>query len=77
MKTSFEKLCLLVILSGWGFGALAANPAAGASSFHLPVRKTYEGRCLVILRPKGEPGQITLKAEADHLKTASIRVRTQ
>jgi len=47
------------------------------SSFHLPLRKSYQGRCLAILRPKGETGKITFKAEADGLKAASISIRVQ
>ena len=37
-----------------------------------PLRKTYQGRCLAILRPKVPPGKITLKAEADGCRTAMI-----
>lgn len=47
-----------------------------AASFHLPLRKTYQGRALAILRPAGDPGKITLKAEADGLKPATIVVET-
>jgi beta-galactosidase len=63
-----------------GAGELAAtgSPAPNdASSFHLPVRKTFEGRCLAILRPKGDAGKITLKAEADGVKAAAIVVQTR
>jgi beta-galactosidase len=62
-----------------GAGELAAAGSAApndASSFRAPVRKTFEGRCLAILRPHGGPGQITLKAEAGGLKAATIVVRT-
>jgi beta-galactosidase len=63
-----------------GAGELAATGSAApndASSFRRPVRKTCEGRCLAILRPQGGPGQITLKAETDGLKAATILVRTR
>jgi beta-galactosidase len=63
-----------------GAGELAAtgSPAPNdPSSFHLPVRKTFEGRCLAILRPKGDAGKITLKAEADGLKAATIALKTR
>jgi beta-galactosidase len=61
-----------------GAGELAATGSAApndASSFRVPLRKTYQGRCLAILRPKGDAGKITLKAEADGLKAAMITVR--
>ena len=61
-----------------GAGELAATGSPSpndASSFHLPLRKTYEGRCLAILRPKGGPGKITLKAEADGIKPATLVVK--
>jgi len=63
-----------------GAGELAAtgSPAPNdASSFHLPARKTFEGRCLAILQPKGGAGKITLKAEADGVKAATIVVKTR
>ena len=63
-----------------GAGELAATGSSAptdTASFHMPLRTTYQGRCLVILRPKGGPGKITLKAEADGLKTATITVRTR
>ena len=63
-----------------GAGELAAtgSPAPNdASSFRVPLRKTYQGRCLAILRPVGDAGKITLKAEADGLKAATIEVRTR
>lgn len=63
-----------------GAGELAANGSAAPNdpaSFRAPLRKTHQGRCLVILRPKGAPGQITLHAEADDLKAAAIMVETK
>jgi beta-galactosidase len=63
-----------------GAGELAATGSPcpnDASSFHLPVRKTYQGRCLAILRPKGAPGKITLKAEADGVESATVTVKAR
>lgn len=63
-----------------GAGELAAQASSSpndATSFHTPMRKTYEGRCLGILRPKGGSGKITLKVEADGLNPATIVVRTR
>jgi beta-galactosidase len=63
-----------------GAGELAATGSTApndASSFRVPLRATCQGRCLVILRPQGGPGQITLKAEADGLKAATIVARTR
>ena len=63
-----------------GAGELAAVGSSApndAASFRGPLRKTYEGRCLAILRPAGDVGKITLKAEADGLKPATVVVRTR
>jgi beta-galactosidase len=63
-----------------GPGELAAQASSSpndATSFHEPERKTFEGRCLAILRPKGDAGKITLKAEADGLKPTSIVINTR
>lgn len=70
----------VVRFSVTGAGELAATGSAAPNepaSFRIPERKTYQGRCLVILRPKGGPGKITLKAKADGLKPATVVVRTQ
>jgi len=63
-----------------GAGELAATGSSAPnddSSFHAPLRKTYQGRALAILRPMGDAGKITLKAEADGLKPATIVIRTR
>ena len=60
-----------------GAGELAGHASAvpnQPASFRGPVRETYEGRCLVILRPTGKSGPITLKVEADGLKPATVKV---
>jgi beta-galactosidase len=63
-----------------GDGELAAvgsaNPCAPAS-FRAPERTTFEGRCLAILRPTGQPGRIVLKAEAEGLSPATVKVRVK
>jgi beta-galactosidase len=62
-----------------GAGELAAQASSSpndATSFREPLRKTYEGRCITILRPQGAPGKITLRAETDGLPASSISVRT-
>jgi len=63
-----------------GAGELAATGSSApndASGFRLPLRKTYQGRCLAILRPQGDAGKITLKAEAAGLKAATIVIRSK
>jgi hypothetical protein len=65
-------------VSGVGELAATGSPAPNDdSSFRLPIRKTYQGRCLAILRPQGDAGKITLKAEADGVKAATVVVLTQ
>jgi beta-galactosidase len=63
-----------------GVGELAATGSAAPNdmaSFRVPLRTTYQGRCLAILRPQGESGKISLKAETDRLKSATIVIRTR
>ncbi|MBN2685012.1 MAG: DUF4982 domain-containing protein, partial [Pontiellaceae bacterium] len=60
-----------------GAGELAATGSGSpndAASFQLPLRKTWRGRCLAILRPNGNAGQITLKAEVDGLRAGTIDI---
>jgi beta-galactosidase len=47
------------------------------SSFQQPQKKAWQGRCLAIVRPKGEAGIITLKAKASGLQESSIEITTE
>ena len=70
----------LVHFSLSGKGEIAAtgnaNPADMAS-FHVLERRTFRGRCLVIVRPKGGPGRISLKATADGLTDGNIGIESK
>jgi beta-galactosidase len=54
-------------------GVGSGNPT-DMSSFQQPQKKTWQGRCLAIIRPKGEAGKITLKAKAEGLTESSIEI---
>ena len=47
------------------------------SSFQQNHKKVYQGRGLVIIRPKGTPGKIILKANAEGLAEGSIEIITE
>ena len=65
-------------VSGEGELAAVANSSPkDAYSFKAPACATYQGRCLAILRPKGAPGAIKLRAKTDGLDVAEISVKTQ
>jgi beta-galactosidase len=51
-----------------------ANPK-DVRSFRQLRPKTFHGRCLAIVRPKGVPGAATLRVQADGLEPASIVVQ--
>jgi len=63
-----------------GPGELAAvgnaNPRE-MDSFHAPRRRTFQGRCLAIVRPTGAPGLITLQAASEGLESASVSLQTE
>ena len=46
-------------------------------SFQQPQHTTWHGRCLAIVRPEGDSGKITLKAEADGLESATVVIETR
>lgn len=50
-----------------------ANPVSTESN-QLPQRKAWKGRCLVIIKSSGKPGQIRLTASADGLPPASLTI---
>lgn len=56
--------------------ALGSGSPIRPESFRGPVRTTWHGRALAILRPMGAAGTITLRAEADALTAAEIQVST-
>jgi len=63
-----------------GAGELAAvenGDPADMKSFRTPQATSFNGRCLVILRPTGTSGEIKLKAESAGLTGAEITVMTK
>ncbi len=63
-----------------GAGELAAvengNPSE-MKSFRKPQVTSFKGKCLVILRPKGNAGEIKLKAESEGLEGIELVVITK
>lgn len=53
-----------------------ADPS-GVASMQQPQHKTFQGKCLAIVQPKGNAGKIILKAEAIGLKATQIIINTQ
>jgi len=69
-----------VHFSASGVGEIAGHASAvpnEPASFHGPQHKTYQGRCLAILRPKGDVGEIFLQAEAEGLQPATITIEVE
>ena len=67
-----------VSISISGAGELAAVGTANPKdvySFRQTRPKTYHGRCLAIVRPKGAAGSVTVQAQAGGLAAASIVVQ--
>jgi beta-galactosidase len=63
-----------------GTGELAAQ-ASGTpndpASFRAPVCKTFQGRCLAILRPTGGAGKMVLRAEAEGFEPETLNIRSR
>ena len=53
-----------------------ANPS-DAESMHQPQHKTFEGKCLIIIRAKGNAGTIKLKAKGEGLMTGEVVITTK
>jgi beta-galactosidase len=54
-------------------GVGSGNPGDMAS-FQQPERKTYQGKCLLIVRPEITPGIINVKAKSEGLKEYSLEL---
>jgi beta-galactosidase len=59
--------------SGTIAGVGNGNPA-DMSSFQQPAKKTFQGKCLAIVRSTGKAGKIVLKASAEGLPEASVEI---
>ena len=63
-----------------GAGELAAQANGSPNqpaSFRVPRCTTREGRCLAILRPTGEPGQLRLRATSAGMEPAEVTVAVE
>jgi beta-galactosidase len=63
-----------------GAGELAAVGSANPremASFRRPRRRTFQGKCLAVVRPTGATGPITLQAGSEGLQPASITIRVR
>jgi beta-galactosidase len=65
-------------ISGNGeIAGVGSGSPTDMSSFQQPRKKTWQGRCLAIVRPKGEAGKIVLRATAEGLKEAIAEIVTE
>ena len=63
-----------------GEGSLAAVGSADPQNTELyrgNQHKTYRGRCLVVLKSNGKPGEVHLRAQADGLDGAELVIQTK
>jgi beta-galactosidase len=47
------------------------------SSFQQPRKKTFQGKCLVIIHPEVTPGKIIIKAKSEGLKECSLEIEAE
>ena len=62
-----------------GNGEIIATASANPSdvqSFQKPEHRTFNGKCLIIIRPKGNAGKIKLKAEGEGLTAGEVNIET-
>ncbi len=65
-------------ISGNGeIAGVGSGSPTDMSSFQKPLKKSWQGRCLAIIRPKGEAGKIVLTARAEGLKEAVAEIATK
>jgi beta-galactosidase len=65
-------------ISGNGeIAGVGSGSPSDMSSFQKPYKKSWQGRCLAIVRPKGEAGKIILTASAEGLKEAFTEISTK
>lgn len=57
-------------------GVGSGNPR-DMSSFQQPMKKAWQGTCLAIVRPEATPGKIHIRARAEGLKGASLKISAE
>ena len=62
------------ITGAGGMAAVGNADPTDLSSFQKPERKTFRGKCLVIIRPEEMSGTINLRATADGLSGGQIAI---
>jgi beta-galactosidase len=70
--TTAEELVEFEIEGPGTIAAVGSSNPMSPESFQQPRRKTYQGRCLVIVRTTKEGGEIRLKASTGELPPVSI-----
>jgi beta-galactosidase len=63
-----------------GNGEIAATASASPNdmqSFQKPQHRTFRGKCLIIVRPRGTPGKITLKAAGEGVTGDDVVIETR
>ena len=75
--TNADDIMVNFEISGNGdMAGVGSGSPTDMSSFQQPHKKSWQGRCLIILRSKGEAGKIVLTASADGLKEAVAEIVT-
>ena len=65
-------------ISGNGkIAGVGSGSPTDMSSFQQPRKKTWQGRCLVIVSPEVKPGGIILKAKSTGLKESSLEIKAE
>ena len=65
-------------ISGNGeIAGVGSGSPTDMSSFQKPHKMSWQGRCLAIIRPKGDAGKIVLTARAEGLKEAVAEIDTK
>src|SRR5262249_46942107 len=62
-----------------GSGQIIATGSASPSdmeSFQKPEHRTFRGKCLIIVQPKGKAGKITLRADGEGLTSGEAVIQT-
>jgi len=68
---------VLVRFSMQGVGSLAAVGSANpkdVASFRQPHHRTFQGKCLAVIRPNGPKGSISIQATAEGLASATTKI---
>jgi beta-galactosidase len=72
-----ENLIWFAVEGAGEIAAVGSGNPTSIESFQQPKRKAFDGRCLLIVKSAGQPGEIRITAQSEGLQSAHLTVAAE